>query len=104
VPFQKLAETVHPLTHDFDVGVQHGPGARVTLVAIFRRHGDFRDLIGELSRPDGQVIVLRPAFGDQLWRPHDPADAHAWNSPGFRETAGDNDAIAHAPEAFGARL
>ena len=99
---EQAAETIHPLAHDRQIVLQDGPRAGVQLLAIFRLHGHARHRVGDFVGADGEVIVLRPAFGDHVRRPDDPADADAGNSVSFREAAGDDDAVAHAPETAGA--
>jgi hypothetical protein len=85
---------------DRQILLEQCSGASVALLAIRRVDRGAGDVVGDFVGTDGDVIVLRPGLGHHFRRADHPADAHAGNSIRFREAAGDDHAIAHAPERF----
>ncbi len=98
-----VSEPRDPLLHDREVVLKRLSRARVAPFAVRRGHRDARHPVRQFVGPDRDVVVLRPAFVDDLLRPDDPADADARDAVGLRQAARDDDAVAHAPEALRAR-
>src|SRR6185312_11015549 len=99
-PRQPAAKRCHPLASDWQVLAEQLAGAHVTAFAIALLDGGTRHAIRQLVGADRDVVVLAPALLDERRRSNDPPDANARNPVRLRQSAGDNDAVAHAPEAL----
>src|SRR5260370_18630771 len=74
-PTQPPTQFRHPFANDWQVGLQNSAGTGVASLPIGRFPRRARDSIVQFVRPDGQVVVLRPAVFDNLLGADDPTDA-----------------------------
>src|SRR3954470_18040142 len=98
-PRKPPAKALDPRAGNWQVVGQDLARTCVTSLTIARVNGDSRDAVGHLVRPNGEIVVLSPALLGQRRGRDDPSDANAGDPIRFREATGDDNAIAHAPEA-----